>query len=130
VSGTRGCACRRGLVFVSTGSQAERGSQNSQNHDRFHKFQSISPPFPASCFACLGGELHRRNAFLDFFGCGQSWLRSNQDMRSGLHKVKQFNDIHVPHPNATVAVWLADFVFVLGPVNIDEAAAGIGVIIV
>jgi hypothetical protein len=66
VRGTRRRARRRGLVFVSTGSQAERAGQNGRNHNRFQKFQSISPPFPAGCFVCLGKELHGSNAFLTF----------------------------------------------------------------
>ncbi len=69
MSGARRGAGRGALVFVSTGSQAERAGQNGRNRNRFQKFQSISPPFPAGCFACLGKELHGSNAFLDFFGC-------------------------------------------------------------
>lgn len=131
VRGTRRrCALRRGLVFMSTGSQAERSGQKSHNHDRFQKFQSISPPFPAGCFVCLGKELHGSNAFLDFFGCAQIWLLSNQDRRFCFHKVKQLNHICVAHSNATVARRLTDFVLVPRPVNVNEAIAGIGVVFV
>jgi hypothetical protein len=57
VSGARrrtGCGC---FLLLGASSQTQSTGQNRYNHDRFHKFQSNSPPFPAGCSVCLGGEL-------------------------------------------------------------------------
>ena len=67
VCGTRaGRGCRR-LVLVRTSPEAQSTRQNSNDHDCFQKFQSISPPFPAGCSASLGKETDPRNAFSRFF---------------------------------------------------------------
>ena len=46
MSGARRGAGRGALVFVSTGSQAERAGQNGRNRNRFQKFQFYLASFP------------------------------------------------------------------------------------
>src|SRR5207237_10747592 len=44
--------CRRwghNLLVLRTGPKSQSGNQNGYDRDRFQKFQSISPPFAASC---------------------------------------------------------------------------------
>jgi hypothetical protein len=66
------------------------------------------------------------STFLDV----HNWLFSNDDRCFRIHEVKQLNHIRVAHANATVARRPADFVFVLGPVDVNEAVARIGVVFV
>jgi len=37
------------LLVLRASPESQRGNQNGHDHDRFQKFQSISPPFAASC---------------------------------------------------------------------------------
>ena len=61
----------RGHCFLPlrTSSQSQSSDQQGHNHHHFYKFQFISPPFAASCSACLGKGSHRSNVFLRPFGC-------------------------------------------------------------
>src|SRR5713101_1925038 len=45
------CACGDSLFLLSTSTKAQSSGQNGHDHDRLYKFQSISPPFVASCTA-------------------------------------------------------------------------------
>ena len=45
------CACGDSLFPLSTSTKAQSSGQNGHDHDRLNKFQSISPPFVASCTA-------------------------------------------------------------------------------
>src|SRR5438876_7658247 len=60
----------RGHCFLPlrTSSQSQSSDQQGHNHHHFYKFQFISPPFAASCSACLGKGSHRSNVFLRPFG--------------------------------------------------------------
>jgi hypothetical protein len=50
----------------------------------FRNFNSISPPFPASCCRLLGKETGGRNAFLEFFHAviAASWRARSQHRQS------------------------------------------------
>lgn len=53
------------------------------------------------------------------------------DHRSGfIDQLKQLNDVRVAHPNTTVTGRGADLVLMLGPVDINESVAGVGVMVV
>ena len=65
--GTR--ACGHCFLPLRTSSQSQSSDQQGHNHHHFYKFQFISPPFAASCSACLGKGSHRSNVFLRRFGC-------------------------------------------------------------
>ena len=80
VCGTRRRAGGCRLLFMSACAQTQSPGQNCNDHDRFQKFQSTSPPFSASCFASLGKELHGSNAFFAIFGCAQL---TNRELRPG-----------------------------------------------
>jgi hypothetical protein len=54
---TRRRAGRRRLVFVRASPEAQSARQNCHDHNRFQKFQSISPPFLASCCRFVGKEV-------------------------------------------------------------------------
>jgi hypothetical protein len=45
------CACGNSLFLLGTSTKAQSSGQNGHDHDRLYKFQSISPPFVASCTA-------------------------------------------------------------------------------
>jgi hypothetical protein len=62
------CACGDSLFPLSTSTKAQSSSQNSHDHNRFYQFQSISPPFVASCTARVGSHTDN-NVFVKFFGC-------------------------------------------------------------
>ena len=57
------------LVLLRTSSQSQSSDQQGHNHHHFCKFQFISPPFAASCSACVGKGSHRSNVFLHLNGC-------------------------------------------------------------
>ena len=62
------CACGDSLFPLSTSTKAQSGGQNSHDHNRLYQFQSISPPFVASCTARVGSHTDN-NVFVKFFGC-------------------------------------------------------------
>src|SRR5206468_10232722 len=45
----RSRACGHGFFSLSASTDTQSSGQNSHNHDRSYDFQSISPPFVASC---------------------------------------------------------------------------------
>jgi hypothetical protein len=47
-----------------------------------------------------------------------------------VHQIEQLDYIRVPHPDATAAVRRADLVFVFGAMDIDEAVARVGILLV
>src|SRR5205807_1415530 len=55
------------LLVLRASPESQCGDQNGHDHDHFQKFQSISPPFAASCTARLGS--HGNNVSLVSFGC-------------------------------------------------------------
>lgn len=64
------CACGHYfLLLLRTSSQSQGSDQQGHNRHHLYKFQFISPPFAASCSACVGKGLHRSNVFLQAFGC-------------------------------------------------------------
>jgi hypothetical protein len=54
----------------------------------------------------------------------------NHHRRALIHQIEQFDDIRVPHPDATAARGHADFVLVFGAMNVDEAVPRIGILLV
>src|SRR5213078_1038127 len=54
------CACGDSLFLLSTSTKAQSSGQNGHDHDRLYQFQSISPPFVASCTARVGSHGHQR----------------------------------------------------------------------
>ena len=62
------CTCSDSLFLLSTSTKAQSSSQNSHDHNRLYQFQSISPPFVASCTARVGSHTDN-NVFVKFFGC-------------------------------------------------------------
>ena len=54
-------------------------------------------------------------------------LLLNRYRRSHVHQFEKLNDISVSHPNASVAVRLANFVFVFRAVNVNKAITRIGI---
>ena len=67
--GVTGCsrACGHRLLVLSASTKTQSSSQNDHNHDRSYKFQTISPPFVASCTGRLRSQ--GNNVSLVFFGC-------------------------------------------------------------
>src|SRR5438034_11739471 len=61
--------CGHCLLVLRASAQSQSSGQQGHNHHHFYKFQFISPPFAASCSACLGKGSHRSNVFLRPFGC-------------------------------------------------------------
>ena len=47
--------------------------------------------------------------------------------RAFLDQIEQLDHVGIAHPNAAVAVRPANRIFMLGPVNIDETIAGVGI---
>ncbi len=71
------CACGDSLFPLSTSTKAQSSSQNGHDHNRLYQFQSISPPFVASCTARVRSHTDN-NVFVKFFGCiawGDPWRR-------------------------------------------------------
>ena len=62
------CACGDSLFPLSASTKAQSSGQNGHDHDRLYEFQSISPPFVASCTARVGSHTDN-NVFVKFFGC-------------------------------------------------------------
>lgn len=143
------CACGDSLFLLSTSTKAQSSSQNSHDHYRFYQFQSISPPFVASCTARVGSHTDN-NVFVKFFGCiaGDSMetarpravssmpnatrasrLQSRLDYnrRALIDHFEQFDHVLVTHPHAAVTRRHADFVLVFGAMNVDEAVARVRV---
>ena len=54
----------------------------------------------------------------------------NYDRCALVHQIKQFDYIRVPHPDATAAVRRADLVLMFGAMDVDEAVARIGILLV
>src|SRR5437868_14984043 len=54
-------------------------------------------------------------------------LLLNRYRRSHVHQFEKLNDISVSHPNASVAVRLANFVVVFRAVNVNKAITRIGI---
>ena len=80
--------------------------------------------------ASLGKELTRRNAFSRFFSLTNNSLFSNNDRSPLVYEVEQIDDISVTHSNAAVAVWPANFVFVLRAMDVDEPVFGVCVVVI
>ena len=76
------CACGDSLLPLSTSTKAQSSGQNGHNHNRLYQFQSISPPFVASCTARVGSHTDN-NVFVKFFGCiaGDSIQTTKHDSR-------------------------------------------------
>ena len=76
----------RGHCFLPlrTSSQSQSSDQQGHNHHHFYKFQFISPPFAASCSACLGTGSHGSNVFLRHFGCISAAGILSRSQRFGL----------------------------------------------
>ena len=62
------CACGDSLFPLSASTKAQSSGQNGHDHNRLYQFQSISPPFVASCTARVGSHTDN-NVFVKFFGC-------------------------------------------------------------
>ena len=56
--------------------------------------------------------------------------RLNYDWCALIHEIEQFDYVRIPHPHATAAVWGADLVLVFGAMDVDEAVACIGILLV
>ncbi len=56
--------------------------------------------------------------------------RLNYNGRALVDKIEQLDYVRVPHPDATAAVRCANLVLVFGAMNIDEAIARIGILLV
>ena len=54
----------------------------------------------------------------------------NYDRRALAHQIEQFDYIRITHPHATAAGGRADLVLVFGAMNVDEAVACIGILLV
>jgi hypothetical protein len=63
-----------------------------------------------------------------FSGRKRRALLLNQDWCAGLNQFEKFNEIGIPHPNAAVTCRFADFMFVVRPVNVNEAVARVRVV--
>jgi hypothetical protein len=65
-------------------------------------------------------------------GCNSAGVGSilNHHRRALIHQIEQFDDIRVSHPDATAACGYADFVLVFGAVDVNEAVARIGILLV
>jgi hypothetical protein len=140
----RSRACGHGFFSLSASTKTQSSGQNSHNQNCFYKFQIISPPFAASCSTRSGS--YGSNVSLPWFGCmigkilartlqlatrnliGNSCL--NYDRRAFIHEIEQFDYIRVPHSNATTAMGSADLVLMFSTVDIDEAVACIGILLV
>ena len=55
-------------------------------------------------------------------------LLLDQDRSAGLNQIEKFNEIGIPHPNAAVTRRFANFMFVVGSVNVNEAVARVRVV--
>ena len=119
------------LLVLSAGTKTQSSGHNSHNHDRFYKFQSISPPFAAGCFGLFRQGTKVKQRFSQLFWMGQYWANSrfNDDRRPIIDQIEQFNYIGAAHPNAAMARWAADLVLVFCAVNVDEAVARVGIVL-
>ena len=69
--------------------------------------------------------------FSPFFRISRSWsLFLDRYVGALINELKQLYDISVSHSNAPVAGWIADFVLMFCAVNVDEAVACIGVMLI
>ena len=63
-----------------------------------------------------------------FSGRKRRALLLNQDWCAGLNQFEKFNQIGIPHPNAAVTCRFTNFMFVVRPVNVNEAVARVCVV--
>ena len=54
----------------------------------------------------------------------------NYNWRALVHEIEQFDHVRIPHPDTTAAVWRADLVLVFRAMDVDEAVACIGILLV
>src|SRR3954467_833831 len=78
------CACGDCLFPLSTSTKAQSSGQNGHDHNRLYQFQSISPPFVASCTARVGSHTDN-NVFVKFFGCIRRHLDRKSQNRNSRH---------------------------------------------
>jgi len=71
------------------------------------------------------------SAVRDAVATGRSVIsRLNFNRRALVNEIKQLDYIRVPHSDATAAVRRADLVLVFGAMDIDEAVARVGILLV
>jgi hypothetical protein len=141
--GSRACGHR--FLVLRASAQSQSSDQQGHKHHDFYKFQFISPPFAASCSACVGKGSHRSNVFLHAVGCIASANLSpasaectaidpprlflNDDGGAFLDEIEQLEDVEIAHSHATATGWTADFILVFGAVYINESTTRIGIVL-
>jgi len=55
---------------------------------------------------------------------------SDANIHTGRDEIEELNDVLISQPHASVAGWLADQVFSIGAVNVDEAISGVGILLI
>ena len=97
---------------------------------------------------CLGRELQGKQRFSQLFWMYQNGPLFNlQGRESGrfktyqplffdhdwcafIDKIEQLDYVRIAHPHASMARWVADFVLVFCPVNVNEAVARVRVVLI
>lgn len=64
----------------------------------------------------------------EFFRSTRRRLLIDHDRRAHLHQIEKLDNVCISHADAAVAVSLANFVFVLRAVDVNETIAGVGVV--
>ena len=130
VSG-RSRACGHCLFLLRASTKAQRAGQNGHNHDRFQKFQCISPPFPAGCCRSSRqgswGTQRFSRPFLELAAVGA--LLTNDDRRAFDHEIEQFDHVVISHAYAAVTIGRADLVLVFRPMDINETSVGVRIML-
>src|SRR5215470_2196664 len=145
--GTRACGGHC-FLFLRTSSQSQSSDQQGHNRHHLYKFQFISPPFAASCSACVGKGFtpkqrfsvslwmylpHEFNFPIARIVAPQlirPGLFLDDDRRAFLYKVEQIDDVCIAHPHATVARRNADFILMFGAMNINKPISRVGIVLV
>ena len=98
-------AWSRYLLVLRASPESQSGDQNGHDHDRFQKFQSISPPFLAGCSGLFRQGNKGKQCFSNFFKPITNWRPGFISSSRSFPRLWSLSPFRVEHKHQSLKQW-------------------------